>query len=253
MLLAIDAGNTDIKYAFFAGAKLLGVVRVPTRDIRFTYEHFDRIEQFVAEFNDQDAEGVIISCVTDWSAIGWLPEKFSRLTPMLVDHTMKTGLTILYDDPSQLGSDRLVDSVAAVEKYGAPCVVLDFGTATTFNAINAERAFLGGMIVPGIMTAFKALTNSTENLRPLDVEFMWPNNIIGRSTYESLQSGLFFGTIDMIDGLIKRILNEMDGPPKVIATGGLARLMEGRSHCIEVFDERLTLDGLRIIYDLNKA
>ena len=250
MLLAIDAGNTDVKLGLFDGPELLHIGRVPTRGDRYDYKPY--LERFVKAIYDREVEAVIISSVTDLNFLCLFPPEIFNLNPVFVDHTMKTGLTILYDDPSELGADRIVDAVAAVEKYGAPCIVVDFGSATTFNAINSEREFLGGMIVPGIMTAFSALVDRTANLKRV-VQFEWPYHVIGSSTYESLQSGWFFGTIDMVDALIKRIRQKMGGSPKVIATGGLAGLLETRCECIDIFDETLTLDGLRILYEMNKA
>lgn len=251
MLLAIDAGNSDIKLGLFDGPKLLRVKRLPRNEIRFDDEYFAEMERFAEGPNGQEVTAVITSWVTDAIMRKWLPDKISKLKPVRVKHTMNTGLKILYDEPSLLGTDRLVDAVAAVEKYGAPCIVVDFGTATTFNAISAEREFLGGIIVPGILTGFKSLVASTAKLGLVD--FMLPYHVIGRSTEDSLKSGLFFGTIDLVDGLLKRIREEMGGSPRVIATGGLAQLLEYRSEYIEIFDETLTLDGLRIVYEMNKA
>jgi type III pantothenate kinase len=254
MLLAIDAGNSEVKLGLFQGSTLLEKWRLVRDNVRFRNEYHTHVEKLFdgSKFSAQDVEAIIISSVIARSStLKWLAEDFFKVTPVFVDHTMRTGLTILYDDPSKLGTDRIVDSVAAVEKYGAPCIVVDFGTATTFNAISSAREFLGGIIVPGIMTAFNALIARTANLE--EVSFSCPLHVIGTSTYGALQSGLFFGTIDMVDALIKRIREEMGGSPKVIATGGLAGWLELRSEYIEEFDENLTLDGLRIIYEMNKA
>jgi len=173
------------------------------------------------------------------------------LTPLFVDHTTKTGLTILYDNPSELGADRIVNAVAAVEKYGAPCVVIDFGTATTFNAINSKREYLGGIIAPGLMTAADALFARAARLPRVAIER--PKKVIATSTIEAMKSGLFYGYGSLVDGLIERMLEEMEETPKVIATGGLAELMEHASRYKYQIDENLTLDGLRIVYELNKA
>jgi type III pantothenate kinase len=251
MLLAIDAGNTAVKLGVFQGPELLKTWRV-NRDLLRTAGE-DGI-QAPGLFDDIEyVDAVIISSVVPDlnSKLQRLTEQHLHVTPTFVDHTTNTGLTILYDDPSELGSDRIVDAVGAVAKYGAPCIVIDFGTATTFNAINSRREYLGGIIVPGITTAAGALASRAAKLRL--VEFERPRKVIGSSTVEALQSGMYFGTVATVDRLIELIWKEMDGSPKVVATGGLAPLMEHASEYIDAVDETLTLDGLRIIYERNKA
>ena len=180
-----------------------------------------------------------------------MSESHLKLTPVFVDHTTKTGLKILYDQPAELGVDRIVSAVAAVEKYGAPCIVVDFGTATTFNAINSRREYLGGIIAPGIETAAEALFARAAKLPRVSIE--QPQNLIGRSTVEAMQSGIFYGYANLVDGLLEDMLHAMQETPKVIATGGLARVIADALHFIDEFDQNLTLDGLRIVYEMNKA
>lgn len=255
MLLAIDAGNSDVKLGVFQGPQLLNTWRLNRDELRTTDEYGVQVRSLfdLAGLDARKVEAVIISCVVPYLnyTLQWLAEQYFKVTPVFVDHTTPTGLTILYDDPSELGSDRLVDAVAAVEKYGAPCIVIDFGTATTFNAVSSRREYLGGIIVPGIMTAADALVARAAKLPP--VEFERPRKVIGSSTIEALQSGMYFGTVAMVDGLIELIREGMEGSPKVIATGGLGPLMEHASMYIDALDETLTLDGLRIIYEINKA
>ena len=255
MLLAIDAGNTYTKLGVYQGPELLVKWRM-LPDYIGSKEAFgvvveDRFER--SGLNVRDLEAIIIASVVPHlnDALQFMSEHDFHLTPQFVDHTTNTGLKLLYDDPSQLGADRIVDSVAAVEKYGAPCIVVDFGTATTFNAINSQREYLGGVIAPGIKTAFSALSARAAKLPPAAIER--PRKVIGTSTVEAMQSGMFYGYASLVDGLIERMFEAMDETPKVIATGGMARVMEQASKYIGRIDETLTLDGLRIIYELNKA
>ena len=152
----------------------------------------------------------------------------------------------VYDQPSDLGADRIVDAVAAVAKYGAPCIVVDFGTATTFNAINASGEFIGGAISPGLKTCAEALFVRTAKLPR--VEFVQPEKVIATSTTGAIQSGLYYGYAGLVDGILKQMLDAMGGKPRVIATGGLASLIAGASQYIEKVDQNLTLDGLRLVY-----
>ncbi|HEX2269149.1 MAG TPA: type III pantothenate kinase [Pyrinomonadaceae bacterium] len=254
MLLAIDAGNTAVKLGVFRGPELQTSWRLNRDKLRTDDEYGIQLRTLfeIAGLNPKDVEAIIISSVVpDLNyTLQWMSERFFNITPIFVDHTTDTGLQILYDRPAELGTDRLVDAVAAVEKYGAPCIVIDFGTATTFNAINSKREYLGGIIVPGIMTAADALVERTAKLPRVDFER--PPKVIGSSTTGALQSGMFYGTVSMVDGLIEQICEAMGSSPKVIATGGLGPLMGHASEYIDTLDETLTLDGLRIIYERNK-
>jgi type III pantothenate kinase len=207
----------------------------------------------VGGFEAKDIEAIVIASVVPQlnDALRLMSGRDFQLTPQFVDHTTDIGLKLLYDQPSELGADRIADAVGAVEKYGAPCIVVDFGTATTFNAINSKREFLGGVIAPGIKTAADALFSRASQLPQVAIER--PKKVIGTSTVEAMQSGIFYGYAGLIDGLIEWMLRAMDESPRVIATGGLAHLMEDASKYIEQIDKNLTLDGLRIIYEINKA
>lgn len=253
MLLAIDAGNTNIKLGLFQGAELLANWRLATDRSRTVDEYGNDVRGLFAGMDVKQVEAIVITCVVPQlhDTLRMMSERYFELTPLFVDHTTKTGLTILYDNPSELGADRIVNAVAAVEKYGAPCVVIDFGTATTFNAINSKREYLGGIIAPGLMTAANALFARAARLPRVAIER--PKKVIATSTIEAMKSGLFYGYGSLVDGLIERMLEEMEETPKVIATGGLAELMEHASRYKYQIDENLTLDGLRIVYELNKA
>ena len=253
MLLAIDAGNTNIKLGLFQGAELLANWRLATDRSRTADEYGNDVRRLFAGIDVKQVEAIVITCVVPQlhDTLRVMSERYLELTPLFVDHTTKTGLTILYDNPSELGADRIVNAVAAVEKYGPPCVVIDFGTATTFNAINSKREYLGGIIAPGLMTAADALFARAARLPRVAIER--PKKVIATSTIEAMKSGLFYGYGSLVDGLIERMLEEMEETPKVIATGGLAELMEHASRYKYQIDENLTLDGLRIVYELNKA
>ena len=245
MLLAIDAGNTNLKFGVYEGQQLLKSWRLSRDEIQTPFD--------LPGLNAKDVDAIIISSVVPNlnNTLQSVAENHFGVAPIFVDHTTAMGLTILYDQPSELGTDRIVSAVAAVEKYGAPCIVVDFGTATTFNAINSKREYLGGIIAPGLMTAADALFSRAAKLPR--VEIKRPKNVIGKSTVEAMQSGIFYGYANLVDGLLEQMLHEMQETPKVIATGGLARLMEHASQYIRQIDENLTLDGLRIVYEMNTA
>ena len=251
MLLAIDAGNTNIKLGVFQGPQLLTSRRVATDASRTADEYGVELRDLFqqAGVDIQGIEAVMVASVVPQlnNTLKLMSERYLQVTPVFVDHTTNTGLKILYDQPSELGVDRIAGAVAAVEKYGAPCIVVDFGTATTFNAINSKREYLGGIIAPGLMTAADALFSRAAKLPRVAIER--PKNVIGRSTVEAMQSGLFYGYGSLVDGLIERMLEQMEETPKVIATGGLAHLMEHASRYKYQVDQNLTLDGLRIIHD----
>jgi type III pantothenate kinase len=180
-----------------------------------------------------------------------MAETYFELTPLFVDHSTDTGLVIRYQPPSDVGADRIVDAVAAIEKYGAPCIIVDFGTATTFDVINPQGEYLGGVITPGIMISADALFERAAKLPRVDIRR--PETVVGSSTTGAIQSGLYHGYIGLVDGMLRKIIEEVGGKPHVIATGGLAALIATGSECIETVDETLTLDGLRLIFERNRS
>lgn len=242
MLLAIDAGNSNIKVGLFDGGELKTQRRLTRNELTQ-----------LAEINSQDLDAILIASVVPElnPALVHISEDHFKLTPLFVDHTTPMGLKILYDSPADLGADRIVDAVAAVAKYGAPCIVVDFGTATTFNAINEAGEFIGGAISPGLMTCSEALFARAAKLPR--VQFERPEKVIASSTVAAIQSGLYHGYAGLVDGVLERMIAEMGGTPRVIATGGLARAIAPASQYISEIDDTLTLEGLRLVYERIKS
>ena len=240
MLLAIDAGNSNIKLALFDKSELKAQWRLTSSDL-----------SQLAELVPKNLDAILIASVVPAlnPTLTRICEEHFKLTPVFVDHTTPTGLKLLYDSPAELGADRIVDAVAAVAKYGAPCIVVDFGTATTFNAINAAGEFLGGAISPGLMTCSEALFARAAKLPR--VKFERPARVIGASTVTSMQAGIYYGYLGLVDGMLERMIAEMNVKPRVIATGGLAHAIASRY--IELRDDTLTLEGLRLVYERIKT
>lgn len=238
MLLAIDAGNSNIKVALFNDYEFRAQWRLKRNEL-------DRL----GKINPEDVDAIVIASVVPAlnPTLTRISEDHFKLTPVFVDHTTPTGLKILYDSPAELGADRIVDAVAAVEKYGTPCIVVDFGTATTFNAINAAGEFLGGAISPGLMTCSEALFARAAKLPRVKLER--PAKVIGASTTTAMQSGIYYGYAGLVDGVLEKMIAEMGETPRVIATGGLAHAIASASRCIELCDDALTLEGLRLVYE----
>ena len=254
MLLAIDAGNTNITLGLFREQELIAQWRLLTERER-TSDEYEADVQSVFERSGMDrksVEGVAIASVVPQldHALRQIAASFS-VQPLFVDHTTDTGLKLLYHPPSALGADRIVDGVAAMNKYGTPCIVVDFGTATTFNAINQNNEFLGGAISPGLFTCAEALFQRAAKLPR--VEFTRPRDAIGSSTVEAMQSGLYYGYAGLVDGVIEHMLENMGPVSRIVATGGLAPLIAEASKYIDTIDQTLTLDGLRIVYERNGA
>ena len=254
MLLAIDAGNTNITLGLFRGQELIAQWRLLTERER-TSDEYEADVQSVFEgagIDGKNVKGVAIASVVPQldHALRQIAASFS-VQPLFVDHTTDTGLKLLYHPPSALGADRIVDGVAAMNKYGTPCIVVDFGTATTFNAINQNNEFLGGAISPGLFTCAEALFQRAAKLPR--VEFARPRDAIGSSTVEAMQSGLYYGYAGLVDGVIEHMLENMGPVSRIVATGGLAPLIAEASTYVDTIDETLTLDGLRIVYERNRA
>ena len=250
MLLAIDAGNTNITLGLFRGQELIAQWRLLTERERTAADYeadvgslFDR-----AGIDRKAVKGIAIASVVPQldRALRQVAVSFS-VEPLFVDHTTDTGLKLLYHPPSDLGVDRIVDGVAAMNKYGTPCIVVDFGTATTFNAISKNNEFLGGAISPGLFTCAEALFQRAAKLPR--VEFVRPRTAIASSTVEAMQSGLYYGYVGLVDGMIEQMIVERGAVSRIIATGGLAPLIAEASQYIDAIDETLTLDGLRIVYE----
>jgi len=197
-------------------------------------------------------DAIIIACVVPplIGALEGMSHKYFSITPLMVRPGIKTGMPILADNPSEVGADRIVNGVAAYSKYGGPAIVVDFGTATTFDAISARGEYLGGVIAPGISISADALFQETAKLPRVDIRK--PATVIGKNTIASMQSGLFYGYISMVEGIIKRMEKELGQPSFVVATGGWVDIIARDVKLIKRIDENLTLDGLRIIYERNQ-
>lgn len=246
MLLVIDAGNSNVTIGVFSGSELLSQWRLLTDS---SLEIKELLERGGVEV--KDVEGIAIASVVPQldGALAQIAADDFGVTPLFIDHNTNTGLKLLYDTPSELGADRIVDAAAALAKYGAPCIVVDFGTATTFNAVNAAHEYLGGVIAPGLRISAEALFSRAAKLPRVDIKR--PEKVIAKSTDGAMQSGLYHGYAGLVDGVLAKMIAEMDSRPRVIATGGLAPVIAGASKFIEKIDETLTLDGLRLIYDRN--
>ena len=251
MLLVIDAGNTNTSLGVYQGSDLVAHWRLTTNRARTVDEYGVHARNLfaLAGFDFKAIDAIAIASVVPPLnyTLKTMAETYFHLTPLFVDHTLDSGIKILYEPAADVGADRIVDAVAAVHKYGAPCIVVDFGTATTFNAINRNSEYVGGVITPGIMISSDALFERTAKLPRVDIRR--PQKVIGSSTISAMQSGLYHGYAGLVDGILRKMLTELEGSPRVVATGGLARLIATGSEFIELVDETLTLEGLRLVYE----
>ena len=254
MLLVIDIGNTNTSLGVFDGENLVANWRLTTARERTGDEWGVHTRNLFAlagvDFKSIDAIAIASVVPPLNFTLKRMAEVYFRVTPLFVDHTIETGVPILYQPPSDVGADRIVDAVAAIHKYGAPCIVVDFGTATTFDAINATGEYLGGVITPGITISSDALFERAAKLPR--VEIKRPEKVIGSATVEAMQSGLYYGYVGLVDDILRRMIDELGGSPRVIATGGLAPLIAKGSRYVEIVDETLTLEGLRLVYERTK-
>lgn len=259
MILAVDVGNTDITMGIFDGDELLFDWRMVTVSDRSSDETGLLILRFFeyAKVSVDDIEDVIISSVVPPAmySLELAIRKYIKKEPILVSENLKTGIINLYNNPHEVGEDRLVNAVAALKIYGGPIIIVDFGTATTFCAISEKGEYLGGVICAGIKISMDALFARAAKLPRVDIAK--PPTVIGKTTVESMQSGAVYGYAGQVDYIINKMKEEMGlcsagSVPKVIATGGLARLIAEEATSIEKIDRRLTLKGLKIIYDINK-
>lgn len=255
MVLAIDVGNTNIVVALYKDNALCGNWRMSTDKHRTA----DELGMFFVQFlsnggvKPNDINDVIISSVVPpiMHSLCNAIKKYFSLEPIIIESGADAGIKICYDNPKEVGADRIVNAVGALKKYGAPLIIVDFGTATTFCAINGRGEYLGGVITAGISISMDALFERAAKLPK--IELVMPEKIIGRNTVASMQSGAFFGQIGQVDYIVNKIKEEMNEENiRVIATGGLSSMIASGSDCIDTVDKMLTLDGLIEIYNRKK-
>jgi type III pantothenate kinase len=255
MILAIDVGNTNTVMGVFDGEKLLANYRVSTDKQRTADEWGMLLLELLkhGKTDTSDIHGVIISSVVPpaITELEKMSRRYFRCEPEIVGPGMKTGMPIRYENPKEVGADRIVNAVAGYELYGGPLIIVDFGTATTFCAVDQYGEYLGGAIAPGIMISAEALYMRAARLPR--VELTKPQSVIGKNTVSSMQAGILYGFVGQVDGIVRRMKRELGGSPRVIATGGLAEAISLESDEVDEVNQDLTLIGLRILWERNHS
>lgn len=256
MLLTLDIGNTNIKTALFDGEEMVNYWRISTSRIT-TSDEYGILLMNLFRHEDrkvEDVDGIMISSVVPQVnfTVEHMCRNYFRQNPVFIGPGIKTGINIRYDNPRELGSDRIANAVAAYTLYGGPCITIDFGTATTFGVVSGKGEFLGGAICPGLKLSASALVETASKLPRF--ELVQPESVIGRNTVSNMQSGMFYGHVGQVSYLVERMKEELGAPDtKVVATGGMAVLIAKETKVIDMLDGLLTLKGLRIIYERNRG
>lgn len=255
MLLVVDVGNTNIVLGVYDDKKLIGHWRISTDRVRTTDEYGVLIMNLFFHdrtVNVSDIDAIIISSVVPplMPTLERVCLRYFNVKPIIVGPGTKTGMAIKYDNPREVGADRIVNAVAAYDKYGGPIIVIDFGTATTYCAILANGDYIGGAIAPGIQISAEALFQRAAKLPRIEVRN--PGHVICRNTETSMQSGVLFGYVGQVEGIVARMKAELKADAKVIATGGLAQLINAETDVVDHIEPMLTLEGLRLLYERNK-
>lgn len=253
MIFVFDVGNTNIVLGVYDGIELKFHWRIETNRQKTEDEYGMIIKQLFANegLTTKDITGIIISSVVPpiMYSLEQMCKKYFSITPMVIGPGIKTGLNIKYDNPKEVGADRIVNAVAAIEYYGSPLIIVDFGTATTYCFINEEKQYMGGAIAPGIGISTEALYTRASKLPR--IEIVKPKAVVGKNTVSAMQSGIVYGYVGQVEGIVNRMKQQAKSTPTVIATGGLAPLIAKESTVVDVVDPFLTLKGLKMIYMKN--
>jgi type III pantothenate kinase len=253
-LLAIDIGNTNTVVGLMEDKAIIGSWRLTTVRERTSDEHGVLIKNLLSlgGFDDRKIDGIAISCVVPplLPSIKEMSIKYFNHEPFIVQPGIKTGMPILYEHPQEVGADRIVNSVAGFRKYGGPCIVIDLGTATTFDAVSARGEYLGGIIAPGMLISAEALFQRAAKLPR--VEIKEPDEVIGRNTVSAIQSGIFYGYLGLIEKIISLVQEELGENTATVATGGLAPLIARRTSRIQHTDPDLIMEGLQMLFEMNR-
>ncbi len=254
MLLTIDIGNTNLTLGLYEGEERGPNWRLATDHARMPDEYGLQFLGLLEHANCREdcLTGIVLASVVPQltARVVQACQEYLKIEPLVVDTGVKTGVRILYEDPKAVGADRVADAVAVMKLYGGPACVIDFGTATTFNAVTKEGDYLGGAITAGVNLAAEALYTRAAKLPRMDLQR--PPSVIGRNTVHAMQSGLLFGYVSMVEGMVGRFRSELGSDMKVIATGGLSEVVAVETEIVDVIAPWLTLDGLRIIWELNQ-
>ncbi len=253
MLLVMDVGNTDTVLGVYDGEELVHDWRIRTKADHTVDEYGILIYNLynASRISSRAVQDIIISCVVPpmLNILEPLCQKYFKVKPLIVGPGVRTGMPIFYDNPKEVGADRIVNAVACFHKYQRSLIIVDFGTATTFDYISPQGEYMGGCIAPGIMISTEALFSRTAKLPR--VELTKPKNIIAKDTVSSMQAGIMYGYAGLVDGIVERMKKEAASDPLVVATGGLATIIAPQATSIDRVEKMLTLEGLRLIYHLN--